>query len=107
MPSTFFYRDYWGTIINALSCVYLYYTAPDDETEYQIRYKIFPTAVNHARIAYYTCDAFPYVPFGLVGDEIDNLFSNLLINGQHLDACYSDAIDNYCGDVFPIPLRLL
>lgn len=107
MPNTFFYRDYWGTVVNALSCVYLYQSAIDDETEFQIRYKIFPDAVGRARLAYYKCDALPRIPFGLVGDEIDELFSALLVDGPHLDGCYSNAMDNYCGDVLPLPLRLL
>lgn len=107
MPNTFYYRDYWGTVVNALSCVYLYQAATDDESEYQIRYKIFPAAVGRARLAYYKCDALPRVPFGLVGDEIDELFSTLLIHGHRLDATYSNAIDSYCDDLVPVPMRLL
>ncbi|MBR3248548.1 hypothetical protein IKF89_00765 [Candidatus Saccharibacteria bacterium] len=107
MPNTFYYRDYWGTVVNALSCIYLYQAASDDESEYQIRYKIFPDAVHCARIAYYKCDAFPRAYFGLFGDEADEFFSNMLADGQHLDNCYSKAIDNYCDDPEPIPMRLL
>ena len=107
MPSTLFYQDYWGTVVNALSCVYLYHAASDDEIEFQIRYKIFPAAIYRARIAYYKCDALPRIPFGLYGDEIDEFFSTLLTHGLRLDACYSKAIDNYCEDAIPLPIYLL
>ena len=107
MPGTFYHRDYWGTVINALSCIYLYQAASDDEAEYQIRYKIFPDAVHRARLAYYKCDALPHAYFGMFGDEADEFFSAMLFDGQHLDACYSHAMDNYCDDLSPIPMRLL
>ncbi len=107
MPDTSFYRDYWGTIVNALSCIYLYQAASDDESEYQIRYKIFPDAVHCARLAYYKCDALPLAYFGLFGDEADEFFSAMLFDGQRLDRCYSDAMDSYCDDLPPVPMRLL
>lgn len=101
------HRHYWGTVVDALSCIYLYQSAVTEEFKCQIRYHEFPDAVQRARIAYYYCESFPRRDFGLVGDEIDQFFSNMLIHGYHLDKIYSQSVDNHCLGSTPIPMRLL
>ena len=98
---------YWGSVVDALACIYLYQNALTDEAQYRIRYVDFPDAIARARSAYYYCERFPHIPFGMVGDEIDDFFSDMLIYGHRLDARYSQALDNHCSGANPVPMRLL
>ncbi len=107
MLNTSDYKHYWETVVDALACIYLYKNAATDEFKDQIRYENFPEAITRVRFAYYYCEVLPQIRFGLVGDEIDEFFSEMLIDEQRLDHGYSEALDCCCVSATPVPIRLL
>lgn len=103
MQNTAVYQQYWGTVVDLVMVVRLYKVVDsvaavcDDnivinELEDFIRDQHFPDIVNRARRAYYTCDQFPRLSFGMLGEEIDFFFHELIVHPEYLEGLYHEAI---------------
>lgn len=84
-------------------------SADKDKTKSYIRYKCFKNTVATARIAYAHCyePGIRHPHFGMsTEDEIDEFFSIMIMDDEHLEDCLLIAVSNLVLEAPAVPLRL-
>lgn len=98
---------YWGSVLDALACVFTYLQIRNTMKGEEVRYEEFPLQVNRAREAYYGFDPFPRIPFEMYGGEVDEFFHAMVMDRDRLRRCHNYALAAFTNESDPIPLRLL
>lgn len=101
-------KQYWSSVIDAISCIYWFRNSSNESGSNHFRYKEFPQRINRARSCYYHCSPRPQADFGMQDpDQVDKFFSEMIEDPQRLAAIDHAAAQNYDQAAPPIPLRLL